>query len=256
MTLKDELLTAEIDVCERLRVRLGELGNQLGGRTNPIVTVTYAQSIDGCIAPLGGGTLQLSNAATQRMTHQIRGFHDAILVGINTVLSDDPQLTVRLANGNDPQPIVLDTHLRFPLEAKLLCHPCLNPIIVAGPEACEQKERWLTQSGAQILRVPVCEKGLIDLNQLLPLLKTMGLQTLMVEGGSEVITNMLAQQVVDQLLVAISPQLIGGLHAVNPRLARQPMPQLHNVQFQLIDNDLVVWGQFESGNQRANKTTD
>lgn len=248
MNTKDDSLLREVDVCDLLRSRLGWLTDRLADRPNPIVTLTYAQSIDGCIAPIGGGTLQLSNQATQRMTHQIRALHDGILVGINTVLCDDPQLTVRLSSGSHPQPIVLDSRLRFPLNANLLKHPTAGPIIVTSPDACEEKAERLTEAGAQVIRVPLQDDGLIDLEQLLPRIKQMGIQSVMVEGGAKVITKMLASQIADHLLLAISPRFVGGMHAVRPELAQQPLPQLRDVQYQSLAGDLVIWGHFESCN--------
>lgn len=73
MNTKDDLLSSQVDVCEMLRNRLGQLSDRPEDRPNPVITLTYAQSIDGCIAPIGGGALRLSNAETQRMTHEIRG---------------------------------------------------------------------------------------------------------------------------------------------------------------------------------------
>ncbi len=248
MNTKDDLLSSQVDVCERLRNRLGQLRHRLEDRPNPVVTLTYAQSIDGCIAPIGGGTLRLSNAETQRMTHEIRALHDAILVGINTVLCDDPRLTVRLTSGKSPQPIVLDSRLRFPLEANLLQHPVLRPIIATGPCACDDKAERLTAAGARVIRVPLQEDGLIDLSQLLPRIKQMGFHSVMVEGGAKVITSMLASQVADHLLLAIAPRFVGGMPAVNPVQACQPMPQLHDVHYQSMSGDLVVWGRFEPAN--------
>ena len=162
MNTKDDYLSNEVDVCALLKSRIGQLCHRSADRSKPVVTLTYAQSIDGCIAPIGGGTLQLSNPSTQRMTHQMRAIHDAILVGINTVICDDPQLTVRLISGKHPQPIVLDTRLRFPLQANLLRHPSLQPIIATGPDACRVKEQQLTDAGARVIRTPLQEDGLID----------------------------------------------------------------------------------------------
>jgi 3,4-dihydroxy 2-butanone 4-phosphate synthase/GTP cyclohydrolase II len=248
MNTKDDLRLGQIDVGEMLRSRLGQLRERFDDRPNPVITLTYAQSIDGCIAPMGGGTLQLSNAKTQRLTHQIRAMHDAILVGINTVLCDNPQLTVRLSSGKSPQPIVLDSRLRFPLDANLLRHPDFRPIIVAGPKACDSKADQLIAAGARVIRVPVGQDGLINLSQLLPEIKRMGFHSVMVEGGAQVITSMLASQLADHLLLAISPQFVGGLRAVNPAHAPRKMPQLHEVHYQSMAGDLVVWGHFEPSN--------
>lgn len=252
MITKNDLLEREVDVCERLRSQLLHLRRQPARRRNPIITLTYAQSIDGCIAPLEGGPLQLSNAQTQRLTHRIRAFHDAILVGINTVLCDNPRLTVRLSKGQHPQPIVLDSRLRIPPDANLLSHPCLPPLIATGPAACDAKARRLEANGARVIRTPLGDDGLIDLSVLLPRLKQLGLHSVMVEGGAEVITNMLSARIPDQLLLAISPRFVGGLRAVNPIDSPQPMPRLREVQYQSMAGDLVVWGRFDSAPDGSN----
>ncbi len=248
MNTSDDHRVQKVDVIDKLRNRIARLRQCLGNRPRPIITLTYAQSIDGCIAPFGGGTLQLSNSKSQQLTHQIRTLHDAILVGINTVLCDDPRLTVRLANGNDPQPIVLDSRLRFPLDANLMRDPCIRPIIATGQDACENKENQLIAAGARVIRVPLQADGLIDLSQLFLRIGQMGFDSVMVEGGSKVITNVLASQIADQIILAIAPKFVGGLRAVNPNEAWEQMPQIHDVHCQMMDGDLVVWGQLRSAN--------
>jgi riboflavin-specific deaminase-like protein len=248
MNIPDDFLVRQVDVFEKFRNRLGQLRHRFTDRPSPVITLTYAQSIDGCIAPIGGGTLQLSNPKTQQLTHQIRALHDAILVGINTVLCDDPRLTVRLSSGKNPQPIVVDSQLRFPLEANLLRDPCVRPIIATGASACENKADQLIAAGARVIRVPLQEDGRIELSQLLPLIKQMGFHSVMVEGGARVITSVLASQIADQLLLAIAPKFVGGLRAVNPTHARQQMPQLHDVHCQLMEGDVVLWGHLEPKN--------
>ena len=248
MNTSDDSPERQVDIIERLRNRLAQAEQLFEDRPSPVITLTYAQSIDGCIAPFGGGTLQLSNPKSQQMTHQIRVLHDAILVGINTVLCDDPRLTVRLASGKDPQPIVLDSRLRFPLDANLLRDPCVRPIIATGDSSCQIKAAQLTAAGARVIRVPLQEDGLIDLSKMLPRIKQMGFRSIMVEGGAKVITSVLSAQVADQLLLAIAPKFVGGLRAVNPTHAWEHMPLLHDVDYQVLAGDLVVWGHLESRN--------
>ncbi|MCB0123506.1 MAG: GTP cyclohydrolase II, partial [Caldilineaceae bacterium] len=89
----------------------------------PFVTLSYAQSLDGSIAAADGTPLRISGERAMTLTHMLRAAHDAILVGVGTVLADDPQLTVRLVAGSDPQPILLDTHLRTPVTARCLRNP-------------------------------------------------------------------------------------------------------------------------------------
>ena len=89
------------------------------GSGRPHVTLSYAQSWDGSITTIPGESLALSSETGMQMTHQLRSLHDGILVGIGTVLADDPRLTVREWTGNDPQPIVLDSQLRIPSSSRL-----------------------------------------------------------------------------------------------------------------------------------------
>ena len=100
------------------QTRTAFAGNAQAGE-RPFVTLCYAQSLDGSLTNRAGEKLQLSGVASTRITHQLRSLHDGILVGIGTVLSDDPQLTVRDWTGESPQPIVLDSQLRMPPAARL-----------------------------------------------------------------------------------------------------------------------------------------
>src|SRR5687768_4642967 len=96
----------------------------------PVVTLSYAQTLDGSLA-LPGRQLIISSPESMKMTHELRAAHDGLLVGIGTVLIDDPRLTVRLADGRNPQPVVLDSRLRMPLTANLLKHPDRRPWLAA-----------------------------------------------------------------------------------------------------------------------------
>src|SRR4029450_6900487 len=119
----------------------------------PFVTLSYAQSVDGSIAARPGQPLALSGTRSMTLTHQLRAAHDAILVGIGTVLADNPRLTVRLVEGKNPQPIVADSRLRFPLSANLLCAHPLAPWIAAGEPADASRQRVLEAAGARGARV-------------------------------------------------------------------------------------------------------
>ena len=218
-------------------------------RALPFVTLTYAQSIDGCIARFEGETLQLSNPLAHKLTHQVRALHDAILVGINTVLSDDPRLTVRLVKGKNPQPVVVDSRLRFPLQAMLLKEASVRPMIIAGDGACAKKERRLVDAGAQVIRVAThVDDGLVDLAAGLRRLKQLGLRSIMIEGGARIITSVLTCGLADQLLLTVSPRFVGGLRAVNvpDEFATDRFPRLHNLHYQWLAADLILRGDLAS----------
>lgn len=217
----------------------GENGAAPNGR--PVVTLSYAQSLDGSITRQRGQPLAISGQESLTLTHQLRTSHDAILVGIGTVLADDPRLTVRLVAGPDPQPIVVDSQLRLPLTARLLTgHP--GKLIVATTETADpQKEAALSAAGAKVVRLPATQNGQVSLPHLLQCLSKHGIQTLMVEGGASIITSFLAARLVDRLVITVAPLLVGGLNAVG-NLNGHGLPQLNNPQSQWLGKDIVLSG--------------
>lgn len=211
----------------------------------PYITLTYAQSLDGAIAARPGHPLALSCQDSQAMTHALRAGHDAILVGIGTVLADDPSLTVRLAEGRHPQPVILDSRLRFPAFAKLLRHPTHPPWIITSTSAAAARQTALEEAGATIYRLPAAQNGGVDLLALLAMLGEQGIHSLMVEGGAQVITSFLSCRLVDQLIVTIAPVLVGGVRALDLRQLPRPngLPRLQNVTYERLGDDLVVRGE-------------
>lgn len=211
--------------------------------SHPIVTLAFAQSLDGSLAAASSRPLALSGPAALRYTHSLRAAHDAILVGIGTVLADNPRLTVRHAAGAHPQPIVLDSRLRFPLEAALLRHPARSVWIAATPAADAGRQAALEAAGARVLRLPAREDGRVSLLALLDALAQRGVQRLMVEGGAAVITAFLQARLVDRLSVTIAPRLVGGLRAPTAPVevtVRRPV-------YQILDDDMVLEGTPEFG---------
>jgi len=184
----------------------------------PFVTVAFAQSIDGSLAAETGRPLPLSGSESSAYTHRLRAAHDGILVGIGTVLADNPRLTVRLAAGPHPQPIVVDSRLRFPDGAALLSHPTHRVWIATTAAAPEDRLQTLCLSGAVAFPLPANQNGHVSLPGLLDALGARGIQRLMVEGGAAVITAFLSQGLADRLSVTIAPRLVGGLRALQSAL--------------------------------------
>lgn len=183
----------------------------------PFVTVKYAQTLDGRIATATGDSKWISSPAARRFAHQLRVEHDAIMVGIGTVLADDPELTVRLVKGSDPLRIVIDRTLRIPLTSRVLANGAAShTLIVAGNAASKARERAIEELGGQVLRVAELAdpKGL-DLPRLIEALGRRGIQSVLVEGGKGIITSLLAARAVDRLVAVIAPMIIGkGVDAV------------------------------------------
>lgn len=213
----------------------------------PLVTLSYAQSLDGCLALQRGAALALSSPAALELTHHLRALHQTILIGSGTLLADDPRLNVRLVEGPDPQPVVLDSRLRFPLAARLLQGSRKPWILTAGPVDLHKKEA-LESLGAQVIALPSQPAGDLSLTAVLLVLAERGVQSLMVEGGARVITHFLSERLADVAVITIAPLFAGGLHSVDTPLLSEPgasaacLPHLIPMQSARFGVDLVVWG--------------
>jgi len=183
----------------------------------PFVTVKFAQTLDGRIATSTGDSRWISGPASLRLAHKLRCEHDAILVGIGTVLSDDPQLTVRLLKGRDPLRIVIDSKLRIPIDARVLANGAANGTLVATASSSDPtRAQAIKDTGADVLLLPKARNGTgIDISRLLQVLGRRGIRSVLVEGGKAIITSLLKARAVDRLVVVIAPKIVGqGTEAI------------------------------------------
>ncbi len=215
----------------------------------PSVTLAYAQSLDGSISFRRGRPMTLSCPEALELTHRLRARHDAILVGVGTVLADDPRLTVRLVDGRNPRPLVLDSRLRTPPEAQLLRDGELRPWIVTTERADPERAGALEAAGARIVRLPANDRGRVGLRGLLTFLQSEGLRSVMVEGGARVITSFLREGFVDRLAITVAPVLVGGLRAVEdlPGEREASLPRLRHPRYRWLGDNLVLVGDVQSG---------
>jgi GTP cyclohydrolase II len=213
---------------------------QKNGR--PYITISYAQSLDGSIATLNKNQLQLSGRESMLLTHQLRACCQSILVGIGTVMADDPSLTVRLLEGQNPQPIILDTHLRTPPDATLVRRSDLSTWIVNGNHDRFHAGHALKQKGATLISCRCDDDGLIDLLAFMDELARRNIDSLMIEGGARVITSFVKLRLVDLFVVTISPRLVGGLPVIDTESFKATSGvQLKDVHYQRRGMDLVIW---------------
>lgn len=218
----------------------------------PFVTLSYAQSIDGSIAAADGKPLQISGHRSMTLTHLLRATHDAILVGVGTVLADDPQLTVRLVAGPDPQPIILDTHLRTPPNARCLRNERRPWVATAASSVTPTAHAPFQEADSQLLATNVENNGHIALRPLLEELADRGIHSIMVEGGATVIRSFLQARIAQAALITIAPIFVGGLpvlattHTGKTALQPQPasFPRLTAPRFFQLDDDLICYGHF------------
>jgi GTP cyclohydrolase II len=204
----------------------------------PVVTVSWARSVTGAIAAADGARTPLSGPESLLLTHRLRAMHEAILVGIQTVLSDDPLLSVRLVEGAQPQPVILDSRLRFPPEARLLSRTDRKPWIfhLAGAEAETARGEALAHGGGRLFPVRRGEGGL-DLRHVLATLLSQGIHSLMVEGGARVLGSFISQGLASQAVITVSPSIIDGIKG--PR-----MPETGHSLRERYGIDEVVWVDF------------
>lgn len=182
----------------------------------PFLTVSYAQTLDGRLATSTGSSRWISGPESLRFAHQLRAGHDAVMVGIETVLHDDPRLTVRLVPGRDPLRVVADSTLRTPLTAAVLSDGAAPGTILAVTDAASAARCNAARDlGATVLRMPADRDGRVDLIALLAALYDRGIRTVMVEGGARLITSLLRLRLVDRLAVCVAPKVLGaGIEAV------------------------------------------
>jgi len=225
-----------------LRVGLADAARFREKHGRPFVVLSYAQSVDGSIAGPNRERIRLSSPESMALTHEIRALCDGILIGIGTLLSDDPRLTVTHACGPHPQPVVLDTHLRTPPAARLVRRPDTRPWILHKPGLPESRAQVLQAAGAEPLPCSAGADGWIDLVSAMALLADRQVNRLMVEGGARVITSFIRQQVADLFIITISPQFVGGLPVLDADAAGGAVRlQFEEAFYQTMGRDLILW---------------
>jgi GTP cyclohydrolase II len=203
-----ELPIAPVDVG-------GLLGSLQPHADRPHVVLKYAQTLDGRIATRTGNAKWISGEQERQVAHAMRAGCDAVLVGARTVQQDDPQLTVRMVPGASPLRVVLDSTLRTPLTAKVLSEDAAT-VILCRPDADPARRKALAATGVTVRDVAAAPEGL-RMDEVLRLLLSLGVSSLLVEGGGRVITSMLRAAAVDRIVVSLSPTIIGsGIEAVGP----------------------------------------
>ena len=176
----------------------------------------FAQTLDGRIATSTGDSQWISSPASRRLAHKLRSLHDAVMVGVGTILADNPELTVRLVKGRNPTRVILDSRLRIPLEAKVLTNQESAPTIIATTSGADDKKlSALRQMGIEVLVIQEDERGEVDLGHLLEMLGQRNISSVLVEGGAETITSLLRLNLVDRLVAIVAPKIMGkGIEAV------------------------------------------
>lgn len=214
--LRDAGIDVEVGVLEQQARRLNErfIHNMLTAR--PFVISKFAMTLDGKIATYSGHSQWITGEEARANVHELRDEVDAILVGVGTVLKDNPALTTRLKKrtGKNPIRIVLDRELRTPLDAQIVQTDTAKTIIVTA-KGQQQKASAFENLGVELLYVPVIDRKL-DLNTMLDELYKRGITDLLVEGGGEVNASFLRHGLIQKFLVYVAPKVLGGRNSITP----------------------------------------
>lgn len=215
--LRDAGIEVEVGVLEEEAKRLNErfIHNMLTAR--PFVISKFAMTLDGKIATHTGHSQWITGEVARQEVHQLRHEVDAILVGVGTVLADNPSLTTRLPQGNGKNPIriILDSKLRTPLDANVIDTNEAKTILVTSEDADLNVVSTYEEKGVQVLCIAKTENGL-DLDAMLEQLYQLGITDVLVEGGGAVNASFLRAGLIQKYLVYMAPKVLGGQNSVSP----------------------------------------
>lgn len=214
--LREAGISVTCGVCEEEAKRLNEVFFTYITKKRPFVTSKTAMTLDGKVATQTGSSRWITGEAARLDVHRMRHEHDAILVGVGTVIADDPQLTTRLPEekGRNPVRIVLDTALRTPETARMLTDG-EAPVWVFTTDRADQAKRTVLESmGVRVFSTGMTQR--VHIETMLGILGEEGITSLLVEGGSEVNASFLAAGAVDKLVTYVAPKLVAGHLAPTP----------------------------------------
>jgi len=206
--LKFRGLKTRIGILRDKAKKLNEVYIKYMKTKKPFVILKLAMSLDGKIATSTGDSKYITSTAARKYVHQIRNDVDAVMVGINTVIRDNPLLDSRLVKGKNPIKVIVDSTLKIPEKAKVLNDPS-KVIIATTNKASKNKIDKLHQKGATILILKP-KKGLVDLKELMKELAKSDIASIMIEGGAELSGSAIKDGIVDKIMMFTAPKIIAS----------------------------------------------
>ncbi|MFQ5770074.1 MAG: bifunctional diaminohydroxyphosphoribosylaminopyrimidine deaminase/5-amino-6-(5-phosphoribosylamino)uracil reductase RibD [bacterium] len=192
----------------------------------PLTTLKIAQTLDGRIAARNGQSQWITSEESRHYVHKLRSYNDAVVIGIGTVLADDPSLTVRLTQGRNPRRIIVDSKLRIPLQSKLLNDRMVEKIATTS-KASQEKIKSIEGKGAVVWVNEANSVGQVDLPTLWHRIGRAGFSSVLVEGGSRISSALLKVNLVDKMVLFIAPKILGA-----------GMPAIQNLGISSLDNSV------------------
>lgn len=215
-------------------------------RRRPQVTLSYAQTLDGRLATRSGSSQWIGGPESLVFAHTLRARHDAIMVGVNTMLIDNPRLTVRHVAGRDPLRVIVDSALRTPLTAAAMADgAAAGTLIAVTGRASAERITAAQRLGATVLVLPADDQHHVDLHALLAALHEHAIATVMVEGGAALLTALLRARLADRLAVCVAPKILGaGIEVVGDLGIASLASALHveSMAMERYGQDLILTG--------------
>lgn len=211
--LKAAGIEVEVGVCKEQADALNAVFFHYLDKKRPYVTLKSATTLDGKIATVTGESKWITGEAARQDVHLYRSIHDAILVGVNTVLMDNPSLTTRLPNGTGKNPIrvILDSKLRTPLDSQIVNDGKAETWIIVSNQVNQEKmNEFSEKKGVRIIQL---QEPNLSISTMLTRLGEEGISSIFVEGGAEVNGSFLKEKAINQVIVYLAPKLFGGKQA-------------------------------------------
>ncbi|MBW7474692.1 bifunctional diaminohydroxyphosphoribosylaminopyrimidine deaminase/5-amino-6-(5-phosphoribosylamino)uracil reductase RibD [Paenibacillus oenotherae] len=206
--LQEAGIEVEVGICEQASKRMNEVFNTFIVQRRPFVTMKAATTLDGKIASASSDSKWITSEDARADVHRLRNENGAILVGVNTVMKDDPELTTRLQGGRNPLRIIVDSTLRIPLDAKVVADGKADTWVFTSANHSKDRRAELEALGVSVFATKGSDT--VDLSEMLDILGSRNISSLLVEGGGEVNASFMAGKLVDKLILYIAPKLIGG----------------------------------------------
>ncbi len=205
-------ITVKIGLLEEKCRKINEFWNKFITTKRPFVTLKSAASMDGRIATHSGHSQWITNEKSRHYVHQLRAAHDAILIGIGTLLKDNPRLTARLPGEipRNPYRIIVDSMLRTPLDFKIFGSDGSERVLLATKSHAPEKLAPYRKLVKDILILPSNNLGQLDLEELMKILAQRGITSVLIEGGSEINGSALDNHIIDKICFFYAPILVGG----------------------------------------------
>ncbi|GAX60625.1 diaminohydroxyphosphoribosylaminopyrimidine deaminase / 5-amino-6-(5-phosphoribosylamino)uracil reductase [Candidatus Scalindua japonica] len=214
--LRSKGIKVDVGILEHECMRLNKYYFKFVKTGMPYITVKYAQTLDGRIATRGGDSQWISSEASRKYVHRLRSINGGIMVGAGTVTADNPQLTVRHVKGKNPFRIIVDSRLRIPIKSSVLTDANSHLTIIATTSSAPAvKIAAVEKLGVEVWVVKKERNGRVSLRDLLRKLGKREIMSVLVEGGSEIVTSLLKAGLVDKMIIPIAPKIVGkGLESI------------------------------------------